>query len=266
MTTQNTGDFVSPAENALNWLHPAVADAQRQHPDVNLPHPPMPRIRPKIWAPQYVIQASPLSKLFMAEWSNQCLKDPKRLVDPEHKFWVRIPRACGGIVMEHNVPQHVSKLLPYQDTREVTQDEVTPLVNWLCGGPDGNGEETDIYGVVAVEINVDITADLVSMLTTRVSAKAIAARQAEIVEQLQQQIISTREIADKRVKRALKATYNNLVAEWERIKQAGGGVYAPSVSEALAAHVLAEEIKSHAETTQAAFDLVAKAMTKPVGM
>jgi hypothetical protein len=63
----------------------------------------------------------------------------------------------------------------------------------------------------------------------------------------------------------LKNTYNNLVAEWQRIKESGGGVYAPSVSEALAAHILSTEIKEHAETTQAAFDLIGKAMSKPVG-
>jgi len=256
----------SPSEASLNWAHPAIEQAMQHHPDVNLPPPPAPRVRPKIWAPQYVIQASPLSKLFMSEWSQKCLRDPKLLAAPDARFTVRIPRSTGGIVMQHNVPQHVSTLLPEQNTREVTQDEVTPLVHWLCGGPEGNWEETDIYGVVAIAVGTDVTADIVGMLTKGVSMKAIRERQDELIKKIQEQIVLTREIADNRVKRALKSTYNNLVAEWERIKQAGGGVYAPSVSEALSAHILKEEIAQHSETTQAAFDLVAKAMQKPIGV
>lgn len=260
MTQQSSVDH----ESALNWSNPVIKEAVSKRGDPKLP-PAFHLPKSKIWAPQYIIQASPLTKLFMSEWSKRCLNDTKLLAE-NVQFEVRIPRASGGVVMKHNVPQHVSTLLPTQDTREVSLDEVTPLVHWLCGGPDGAGEETDIYGVVAIEVGMDVTADIVGMLTQGMSVKSIKEKQDEIIKGIQDQIVVTREIADKRVKRALKATYNNLVAEWERIKQAGGGVYAPSVSEALSAHILNEEIQKHAETTKAAFDLVAKAMKNPVGV
>jgi hypothetical protein len=251
-------------EGALNFKNPAVQQAldKRGNPAIQaafqLP-------KQMIWAPQYLIQASPLTKLFTPEWGRKCLKDPALLTAPEATFEIRIPRAVGGVVLQHNTPIHCSTLLPPQNTREVTLDEITPLVHWLCGGEDGAGEETDIYGVVAIEVNIDMTAELITMLNKGFSAKKMQERYETMAKSIQSQISVTREKADARVKRALKNTYNNLVAEWQRIKEKGGGVYAPSVSEALAAHILANEIQEHAETTQAAFDLIGKAMSKPLG-
>jgi hypothetical protein len=251
-------------EAGLNFQNPLVQQALDKRGDARLA-PAFSLPKQMIWAPQYVIQASPLSKLFTAEWGKKCLKDPSLLTDPAATFEMRIPRNCGGIVMPHNSPLHVSTLLPQQNTREVVLDEITPLVHWLCGGEDGSTEETDIYGVVAIEVNVDMTAELITMLNKGFSAKKMQDRYEQMSKSIQGQIGVTRDKADARVKRALKATYNNLVAEWQRIKEKGGGVYAPSVSEALAAHILASEIKEHADTTQAAFDLIGKAMSKPLG-
>lgn len=251
-------------EGGLNFKNPAVQQALSQRGNAVLA-PAFTLPKHMIWAPQYLIQASPLSKLFTAEWSKKCLRDPALLVDPEATFEIRIPRASGGIVLQHNAPLHCSTLLPPQNTREVIHDEITPLVHWLCGGEDGAGEETDIYGVVAIEVNIDLTAELITMINKGFKAKQMQDRYDQMSRSIQSQIGVTREKADNRVKRALKATYNNLVAEWQRIKEKGGGVYAPSVSEALAAHILASEIKEHAETTQAAFDLIGKAMSKPLG-
>jgi hypothetical protein len=251
-------------EGGLNFANPVVQSAlqKRGNPPIaaafSLP-------KQMIWAPQYLIQASPLSKLFTAEWGKKCLKNPELLTDPAATFELRIPRATGGLVLQHNTPVHCSTLLPPQNTREVVLDEITPIVHWLCGGEDGEGEETDIYGVVAIDVNIDMTAELITMLNKGFSAKKMQERYDNMAKSIQDQISVTRDKADARVKRALKATYNNLVAEWQRIKEKGGGVYAPSVSEALAAHILASEIKEHADTTQAAFDLIGKAMSKPLG-
>ena len=254
----------SELEGGLNFNNPAVQAALNKRGNPSLT-PAFQLPKHMIWTPQYLIQASPLSKLFTPEWGKKCLKNPEFLTDPAATFEIRIPRATGGVVLNHNSPVHCSTLLPPQNTREVTLDEITPLVHWLCGGEDGAGEETDIYGVVAIEVNIDMTVELVTMLNKGFSAKKMQERYGNMAKSIQSQISVTREKADARVKRALKNTYNNLIAEWQRIKEKGGGVYAPSVSEALAAHILAAEIQEHAETTQAAFDLIGKAMTKPLG-
>ena len=251
-------------EGSLNFKSAAVKEALEKRGNAPLA-PAFSLPKNMIWSPQYLIQASPLTKLFTEEWGKKCLRDPSLLTAPEATFEVRIPRATGGVVLQHNTPLHVSTLLPVQNTREVSMDEITPLVHWLCGGQDAAGEETDIYGVVAIEVNIDMTAELITMLNKGFSAKKMQERYDTMAQSIQGQIGVTRDRADARVKRALKATYNNLVAEWQRIKEKGGGVYAPSVSEALAAHILASEIKEHADTTQAAFDLIGKAMSKPLG-
>lgn len=208
----------------------------------------------------YVIQASPLTKMFMPEWEQKCLEQPE-LIGSSVPFTVRVPRATGGIVLEHNKPVHVSKLIPPNPNRKVEVDEVKDLIPWLCGGDDRPSDETDIYGIVVLDIDMAVTHTISSMLgDPELLSPDEKVREAAMRRQIDQQrtiqaaisakMEAARERANARVKRALKITHANLIRQWEQNVANGKGKYPPSAAEALGAFVLAEEIKKASDAKQ----------------
>lgn len=212
----------------------------------------------------YVVQASPLTKIFMPEWERKCVEDPTLIeASSPGLFTVRIKRPIGGLVLEHLKPRHVTTLLPrlttvvdgagnktQMVTRKVEEDEVSPLLKWLT---DPASEETDIWGVVEIEIGnqfEDAMTELIGLALqggTEAQQADVLKRQVaiqrEVARSMSVRIAEARRVADDRVKRALRITHNNLIKSWEALQGEGKGRYEPSTQETLGYRVLKAEIE-----------------------
>ncbi len=205
----------------------------------------------------YVIQASPLSRIFLPEWHDRCLADPKLLFDVE-PFTIHIPRASGAIELVHNKPTLASSLLPRSKEREITEDEVSPLVLWLT---NEQNHETDIYGVVDVPIQ-ETVADAIMALIYEGDDKKRTNLINETRKQMAKGIVSARERADARVLRACGKMYNIVKSTVEDMKKNGKGIYSPSYSEALAMEVMKETIAARRKPDERAAELLRGAMSQ----
>lgn len=216
--------------------------------------------------PTYVVQASPLTKLFMPEWHDILEGDPALIFD-EKPFEVRIPRAFGGLTFTHNKPVHVNKVVPVYPGRRLNNenviDDLEGLIFWLTGGPDGmRSNETDIYGVVHLDLDMDVSGALsdIAMFdekdkeAKKAAFKSYEEIQRELIKNTQSAIKKARELADQRVKRAMKFTHQNLLKQYETLKQDGKGIYAPSTAEAVGAFVLKSELDKASENRRKMFD------------
>lgn len=222
--------------------------------------------------PNYVIQASPLSKLFMPEWHRECEKNPDIVFDEKVDFHIMVPRSGGSLTFYHRKPVAIQKVIPPQPQRkkdEYITDDFEGTIYWLIGGEDGNrSEETDIYGVVALNLDMDISAALADVAQI-VESEGESAKKAQknyqdlqktLVSQTKNAIKEAREKADERVRRAMRITHVNLVRQFETLRTDGKGVYTPSVAEAVGAHVLASEIEASGAPRRAMFERMTKAM------
>jgi hypothetical protein len=191
----------------------------------------------------YIVQASKLTKIFLAAFQQDMIDNPD-LIYNDDKFEVIVPRAFGAIKLTHMKPVHVQTLLPKTSTRETELDEIRDLVPWLC-----EFEETDIYGIVKIDVG-DVTTALMSLDLLSDDPKVQAAnmkKQAEMqrsmATNMQRAILAAQLAADERVKRTLRITHHNLMKQWESNVAEGKGKIPPSNAEALGAHILMEEIK-----------------------
>lgn len=204
----------------------------------------------------YVIQASPLTKMFLPEWHDRCLKNPEILKDTA-PFKVRIPRAVGSIELTHGVPTLASSLVIHTRQRKIVEDEVSPLIRWLT---DENDPETDIYGVVAVNIETDM-ADAVMALVYKGDKTKTASLIDEIQHNLANSIRSARERADARVLRQCGTMYNFVRATVNEMQKNNKGVYSPSYTEALALDVLKDTIKQRRAPDERAAKIMNEALS-----
>lgn len=204
----------------------------------------------------------------MREYQAHCEQNPDFVFTPYgltdgEAFKVIIPRSAGSIVMWHNKPVLAAKLMPAtpgQKRDEFNNGELEALSAWLTGGSEGDrSEETDIYGVVQLSIDLDVGASIVELATLgenganaqKEAVKEYQNFQKKLVQRTQDALEIAKQIADKRVKRALKVTHMNLMRQYETMKSQGMGAYAPSVCEAVGAHILKEELdKSTANRRQ----------------
>ncbi len=203
----------------------------------------------------YLVQASPLTRIFIKEWQNRCLDDPKLLLSTE-KFLVKIPRACGGIELTHGVPILASSLLPPQKTREVTDDEVAPLVRWLTSPRE---EETDCYGVVDVPIEENVADAIMALIHEADDNKRLKFIE-ETRRNMAKGIKEARDRADQRVLRACGRMYSIVKRTYDDMKKNNTGVYMPSYSEALALTVMQETIKERRQPDERAQEIMKSAM------
>lgn len=222
----------------------------------------------------YVIQASPISKVFIPELHRKCLETPALVLDDKFPFTLTVPRSAGAIVLEHNKPVHSSQLIPHTGTREIDTDEVRNVLPWLTGGKDNNETDTDIYGVVLLELDDDMTAGISEIVSIEALAlenekeqevflKKQQQKLREMIAQMKSAIIKARIRADERVKRALRVTHSNIKMQWDRIEQEGGRPYDASVAEALGAFVLQQEIAHQTEDQAKIRGLVQSALARP---
>ncbi len=203
----------------------------------------------------YVIQASPLTRIFLPEWHDKCLMDPSLLTKSD-PFIIRIPRACGSIELTHNKPTLASSLLSRTKEREVTEDEVSPLVLWLTGE---NNAETDIYGIVDVPIQENVADAIMALIYEGDDKKRVKLIE-DTRKHLAKGIVSAREKADARVMRACGKMYSIVKATVEDMKKNGKGVYSPSYAEALALEVMKDTISKRREPDLRAAELMRGAM------
>lgn len=215
----------------------------------------------------YIVQASPLTRIYMTEWHHALLEDPELIFKSDPPFTVTIPRSAGAVVLTHNKPVHVSTLIPVTGKRKLDEagSETRDLTHWLLEGRD-----TNIYGVVGIEIGSDImdTLSLLVSMDAEAAAEAIAKAQAEMVGKIRLQLVSAREKADERVKEAMRTTHRNLQKQWKEMESLGMGKYDPSASEAVGAFVLSAEISKVATTDkrkQQLMDGAMKAMGATIG-
>ncbi len=225
----------------------------------------------------YIIQASPYSKLWTREYHKQCEANPE-LVNSVDEFQIVIPRSAGAITLVHNRPVHTSKLMPR--SKEQKRDEHCPLeevtlVEWLTGGEDGmRSNETDIYGVVGIDLDADLSAAAVSLFSaTSDNDPAAAKRDAEsefkdllkkVKIDAKSKMVEARALADKRVLRALKTTHRNLMKQYETMKQEGKGAYSPSVAEMVGAFILRDELNAANKASQGMRDGFSKILRDSV--
>lgn len=174
------------------------------------------------------------------------------VVFEEVAFKVIVPSAVGSFVFHHNKPVPHTSLRPTDKRKrdEFTSD-IEAAVKWITGGADGmRSHETDIYGVVVLNIE-DISNQIVDMAAMsdmgtedaqkKAQAEFKALRDAHL-KKAKASLAAAREIADARVKRALRVTHQNLIKQWEAMQQDGKGRYSPSVAEAVGAFILSKEI------------------------
>ncbi len=186
----------------------------------------------------YLVQASPLTKIFLEEWHDKCLANPAIAVKAE-KFKVMIPRQCGAIELWHGVPTLASTLIKKNKERLASEDEISPLVEWLTNESNG---ETDIYGVVSVPIETNVADAIMALLYDEKGEKKQEKLLSELKKNMAASISTARERADARVLRQCGKMYDMVRATVQAMKKDGKGVYAPSYAEALALAVLNEQI------------------------
>lgn len=185
----------------------------------------------------------------------------------EEPFELTIPRSYGALTFTYNKPVHVSKVVPHYPGRKVANDNVIDdpegLIDWLTGGSDGmQSHETDIYGVVALDLDMDVSgalADIAMFSGDDEDAKKTAQKsyekiQKDLIKNTSTALKRARELADSRVKRAMKRTHSNLLMQYETLKQQGGSPYAPSTSEAIGAFILRLEVDKAAENRKKMFN------------
>ncbi len=205
----------------------------------------------------YIVQASPLTKIFLKEWHDKCLQDPKliALVEP---FVVHIPRPCGAIELKHNVPVLASTLIQTVKERKVQEDEISPLVSWLT---HEQNPETDIYGVVAIPIETNVADAIMSLIYDKGSDTSSKKLIDSLRKNLAENIRSARERADARVLRQCNKMYDIVRSTVGLMKKDGKGVYSPSYSEALALDILKDSIKARRAPDDRATKIMESAMS-----
>jgi hypothetical protein len=208
----------------------------------------------------YLLQASTLTKLFLPEWHMKCLENPKILADPT-PFRVHIPRAVGAIELWHNRPVLAASLIAQpgkKKSREVTDDEVTPLVQWLT---NPQNSETDQWGVVEIPVENDLADTIMAMIyegKTDEREKFMQSMKAKMGKAVAQ----ARELADQRVMRSCDKIYKVVKQTVEHMKKTNSGVYSPSYSEALAMTVMKDTISARRRPDEAAANMMRQAMSQ----
>lgn len=215
----------------------------------------------------YLIQASPLTKIFLKEWQERCLAEPA-LAAESCDFDVTIPRPVGSITLSHMKPVVASTLIPRSMYDEQTkkshkikieEDVVSPLVAWLT---EENNSETDIWGVVSVPIETNVADAVMTLVHGKDAQKAAAKLINEIQKKLQADLVDARERADKRVLRHCNKMYNVVLQTVNEIKKAGKGGYQASYTEALALDILKDQIKARRQATEQSQAIFDKALSE----
>lgn len=237
----------------------------------------------------FVIQASPLTKIFcFRDWQLKCLADPS-LISNSDAFSVTIPRSAGAITLRHKIPVDAATLLPrlskihnksgsveVVQTRVQGDDELRNLIPWLTGGPDGQQYmETDRWGVV----ELPLVGDYMTMQAEFMSQEAMLAvypEKAAEVETYRKKIQAkmraamgdamkrAMELSHERVMRAVKSVYRNFYEQNKTNLENGIGRVTPTDAEKLVAYMLHEQIQKRNESQKDMMDKVRQVISHNV--
>lgn len=192
----------------------------------------------------------------MREFQTLCEDNPDLVFD-QTPFKVIIQNNWRSWEFEHLKPVPADMLIDrtYPDGTPRKKDEFTTsvddIVQWISGGPDGmRSKETDIYGVVQFEAGAEIAQNVLDLYSRIESGKISEDKAVQEIKAFhkgnkkknEEALQGAREIADNKVRRALKMTHNNLHRQWEILNQEGKGKYAPSIAELVGAHILKAEL------------------------
>lgn len=212
---------------------------------------------------QYLMQASPLTRVRLPEWHIRCLNNPELLKSSE-PFTVVIPRTLGAIRLEHKKIVGAATLLPKIKNRLAEEDEITPLVRWLTSPHEA---ETDIWGVVALKVDDDIADQIIRLvLAEGANNTKVAKTVQEVQKNLAASFQASQREADERVTRALGRMYNVVKRTMEDMRKNNMGDYAPSYAEAIACIAIADTVKRREVHDVRASDLLKQAFNPNVGV
>lgn len=206
----------------------------------------------------YIMQASPVTRLCLPEWHTRCLDKPELLYSKE-KFEVFIPRMCGGVRLTHMKITPPSDLIP-SGPRLVEEDEIKPLVTWLT---DETSKETDMYGVVAVEVGNDLADAIMAMMITGDEKRAkecMADNKIMMQKSFKEAVLK----ADERVMRACGRMYNIVRQTVDYMKKNNLGVYSPSIAEALSFEVMSKTMEARKEQESKAMAMMDRTLSKNI--
>jgi len=205
---------------------------------------------------QYIMQASPLTRVRLPEWHIRCLNDPE-ILKSNIPFTVLIPRTLGAISLVHKKVVSAGSLLPKIKNRLSEEDEITPLVKWLTSPHE---METDIWGVVALKVEDDIADQIISMVLADGSAtKKVTNTIKEVQDNLTKSFQASQKEADERVTRALGRLHNVVKRTMDDMRKNNMGTYAPSYAEAIACIAISDSVKRREVHDVRASDLLRQA-------
>jgi hypothetical protein len=205
---------------------------------------------------QYIIQASPLTRIRLPEWHLKCLNNPELISSPE-PFDVVIPRTLGAVKLRHKQVTLASTLIPRIKNRAAEEDEVAPLVRWLTSPHE---TETDIWGVVALKLDHDVADQIIGLILNHGGKDSKVKKSIEEVQQgLIKSFQASQKEADELVIRALSKLYNVVKQTRDFMKKNNMGVYSPSFAEGLAIHVVNDSVKQREIADQQAARLMMQA-------
>jgi len=188
----------------------------------------------------------------MREYQQKCMDEPEFALKSV-PFTVIVKASTRSFRFEHNKPvQQFSLFKGDERKKDEFSTDMQSVVEWITGGATGmRSPETDVYGVVSLEMP-DLSSQFVDIASltesdteadNKKSAKAYQDMQKEHIKRTRDSLVKAGEIADEKVRRALRITHRNLMKQWEMMAQDGKGRYHPSVCEYVGGVILAEELK-----------------------
>ncbi len=233
----------------------------------------------------YCIAPSPLVKICLPEWEARLAKSPDLIFDDKTPFEILVDSGSRTFRVPFNTPLAIVYADPkfIADRNEISNSKVqtcklAPAVaenviyvrdprdlestfNFLTGQGGGvAARQTDSYGIVAFDPENSIVRNfeelgLVDDLLSDDPQKAAAAKDRLVATKLaaakrQRDVYQTLvEKSEERIKRHLRMTHNNLMAQWQKNEEQKLGKYPPSLSERLGFKVLDPEIKAKDDMT-----------------
>lgn len=210
----------------------------------------------------HLVAASPISKIFLPDWSKKCAENPALIEDVDIQFKVVIPTSTGSLGPFHyGVPVDLRDLPTLK--RFGKEERHENIIEWLASTASEHAanHETDVYGIVRADLGIDIQAFLSEKfaIETRIkkttNADQIAMMKAkikEIEDTLGEATEGTqdkaREQADLKVMRVVRNAWARIQREWQMLDESKQQRLAPSYTEICIMHVLRKEIGAQKES------------------
>ena len=216
---------------------------------------------------KYVIQASPLSKMFMTlktfdnaetgdkeSWQDRCLDDVKHLTDMDSEFTIEIPGGHGARRFTFNQPVMLT------DERDSDWEAV---YEFIAGGENGLNRhiEYDQWGVVPFRITSLAVNKMHQMAmlqaTTAIKDPAKATSKEfqtkftklanEVANETKDALLSATRMSNEKVMRAIKLNYNALMNQRDVDGQRGVKSAQPTATNILGAISISDILKAQAK-------------------